>query len=111
MPIGQINAQLSSNKYGSGAVSVEHATSQKGKADGAANLQYGKGVGGTSSYGDGAMGIEAAKNAPKAGDQKLEYGKGVGGTSSVGADSIAIQHATTAPKVKAEGLGQVDKKQ
>ena len=75
------------------------------------NLQYGKGVGGQSSYGEGAVSIESAKKAPKVVDKTLmEYGKGVGGSSGVGADSLGIRAATEAPKAKAEGLGHVDKK-
>ncbi|XP_065197020.1 uncharacterized protein LOC135828502 [Sycon ciliatum] len=111
MPIGQVNASLSSNKYGDGAVGVTHATDTSGKASQKSSLQYGMGVGGTSSYGDGAVGIETAKAVPKASDkEKMQYGMGVGGTSGVGADAMHIKAAVDAPKPKAEGLGQVDKK-
>ena len=110
MPLGKINSSLSGNSYGAGAINVSHATQQSGAATNAASLQYGKGVGGQSTYGDGAVGIESAKNVPKVADKNLEYGKGVGGTSGLGGDAMAVQTAVNAPKAKSEGLGQVDKK-
>ena len=110
MPLGKVNTSLAGNSYGAGAVGVSHATNQSGASSTSSNLSYGKGVGGQSSYGEGAIAVESAKNAPRKQDKTLEYGKGVGGTSAFGADSISVQAAVNAPKAKAEGLGQVDKK-
>lgn len=110
MPLGKVNSSLTGNSYGAGAVNLQHATHQTGAASSTQSLQYGKGVGGQSNYGEGAMLVETAKNAPKTQDKTLEYGKGVGGTSQFGGDAMSVQAAVNAPKPKAEGLGQVDKK-